>query len=197
MSMWKDYNGASNVQFGDLIPRETVVKVRLSIEPGGYDDVSQDWTGGYATRSSHTGSVYLSTRLTVLEGLYARWSIRHLVGLHSGKSSAWAQQGQTFIKHALHSAYGIMPDDESLQAQQKRRIEHFGELEGLVFAAQVGVQKDNDGGEQNTVRRVVIPSDTAYAKVMGKTVAPATTVLRTAANKTTPVVPAQSPKNWA
>ena len=194
MSMWKDYNGASNVQFGDLIPRDTIVKVRLSIEPGGYDDVSQDWTGGYATRSTHTGSVYLHTRLTVLEGIYARWTIRHLIGLYSDKGANWAQQGQTFIKHVLHSAHGIMPDDESPQAQQQRRIKHFGDLDGLIFAVQVDMQKDSQGSEQNAVRRVVVPSDKAYAQVMGQR---ATATMPNTGHQTTPTASPQPPQSWA
>ena len=33
--------------------------MRLTIRPGGFDDASQGWTGGYATRGS-TGAVYLN-----------------------------------------------------------------------------------------------------------------------------------------
>ena len=49
----------------DLIPKGTVCKVHMKIKPCGYDDPAQGWTGGYATRSDKTGSVYLSPEYTV------------------------------------------------------------------------------------------------------------------------------------
>ena len=64
MAMWNDYNDAQ--QNPNLIPKGTLVKVRLTICPGGFDDASQGWTGGYATRGS-TGAVYLNGEFTVLD----------------------------------------------------------------------------------------------------------------------------------
>ena len=45
---WNDYNDAQ--QNAALIPKGTLAKVRLTIRPGGFDDASQGWAGGYATR---------------------------------------------------------------------------------------------------------------------------------------------------
>ena len=43
---WADFNDAESQQSGfDLIPKGTVVPVRMSIKPGGHDDHSQGWTG--------------------------------------------------------------------------------------------------------------------------------------------------------
>ena len=44
MAMWNDYNDARSNP--NLIPKGTLAKVRLSIRPGGFDEVSQGWTGG-------------------------------------------------------------------------------------------------------------------------------------------------------
>ena len=47
---WNDFNDAESQQSGfDLIPKGTIVPVRMTIKPGGYDDPSQGWGGGYAT----------------------------------------------------------------------------------------------------------------------------------------------------
>ena len=54
---WNDFNDAQSNT--NLIPKGTLAKVRLTIRPGGFDDPSQGWTGGYATRGS-TGAVYLN-----------------------------------------------------------------------------------------------------------------------------------------
>lgn len=72
MSNWNDFNDARSTT--SVIPKGAIAKVRLSIRPGGYDDPSQGWTGGYATRGS-TGAVYLNAEFTVLEGPYARRKI--------------------------------------------------------------------------------------------------------------------------
>ena len=67
-----DFNSAAEQSSYDLVPKGTVVRVRMTIKPGGYDDPSQGWTGGYATRSSSTGSVYLNCEFVVLDGPFAR-----------------------------------------------------------------------------------------------------------------------------
>lgn len=78
MASWNDYNDARSNP--NLIPKGTVAKVRLTIRPGGFDDPSQGWTGGYATRGN-TGAVYLNGEFTVLEGPYAKRKIFTLIGL--------------------------------------------------------------------------------------------------------------------
>ena len=72
MGSWYDFNDAQSNT--NLIPKGTLAKVRLTIRPGGFDDASQGWTGGYATRGS-TGAVYLNGEFTVTEGQYARRKI--------------------------------------------------------------------------------------------------------------------------
>ena len=59
--LWNDFNDAQSNS--NLIPKGTLAKVRLTIRPGGFDDPSQGWTGGYATRGS-TGAVYLNGEFT-------------------------------------------------------------------------------------------------------------------------------------
>ena len=89
MGSWNDFNDAQSNT--NLIPKGTLAKVRLTIRPGGFDDASQGWTGGYATRGS-TGAVYLNGEFTVTEGQYARRKIFTLIGLYSPKGSASGRQ---------------------------------------------------------------------------------------------------------
>ena len=73
MTAWTDFNDAEAQQSGfDLIPRGTVVPVRMTLKPGGYDDPSQGWGGGYATESFETGSIYLAAEFVVTSGEYAK-----------------------------------------------------------------------------------------------------------------------------
>ncbi|WP_108485571.1 hypothetical protein [Oceaniglobus ichthyenteri] len=46
MGSWNDFNDAQSNT--NLIAKGTLAKVRLTIRPGGFDDASQGWTGGYA-----------------------------------------------------------------------------------------------------------------------------------------------------
>ena len=52
-----------------LVPAGKVVKLKLSIRRGNYNDPSQGWTDGYATKAS-TGSIYLNVEYSVTEGVY-------------------------------------------------------------------------------------------------------------------------------
>lgn len=53
--IWNDFNSAQSNS--NVIPKGTLAKVRLTIRPGGFDDPSQGWTGGFAKRAA-TGAVF-------------------------------------------------------------------------------------------------------------------------------------------
>jgi hypothetical protein len=170
MAAWNDYNDAQSNP--NLIPKGTLAKVRLTIRPGGFDDPSQGWTGGYATRGS-TGAVYLNGEFTVLEGPYAKRKIFTLIGLHSPKGPEWAGMGRSFLRGMLNSARGISDKDVSPQAQAARRIGGFADLEGLEFLAKVDHGTDAGGETKNEIRMAVTPDHRDYAKAIGRQAAPA------------------------
>ena len=165
---WNDFNDAEG-QSGsfDLIPKGTIVPVRLTIRPGGYDDPAQGWTGGYATESFETGSVYLSCEYVVLSGEYAKRKVWSLIGLHSRKGPTWGQMGRSFIRAALNSARNIHPKDNSPQAAAARRIQGFQDLDGIEFLARIDIEKDGRGDDKNVIHTVIEPDHPQYAKVMG------------------------------
>ena len=170
--LWNDFNDAkSNI---NLIPKGTLAKVRLTIRPGGFDDPSQGWTGGYATRGS-TGAVYLNGEFTVLEGQYARRKIFTLIGLYSPKGPDWGNMGRSLVRGILNSARGISDKDMSPEAQAARRIGGFADLDGIEFLARIDVGTDANGDDKNEIRSAVTPDHKDYAAIMGA------------------VVPAQSP----
>ena len=122
MSAWNDFNDAEQQQTFDLIPKGTVAKVRMTIKPGGYDDASQGWGGGYATESFETGSIYLAAEFVVTAGDHAKRKMWSNIGLHSKKGPTWGQMGRSFIRAALNSARTVHPQDNSPQAAAARRI---------------------------------------------------------------------------
>lgn len=168
MSMnWNDFNDAEQQTSFDLIPKGTLTKVRMTIKPGGFDDAARGWTDGYATESFDTGSIYLAAEFVVLEGEFAKRKLWSNIGLHSHKGDAWANMGRTFIRAALNSAYGVLPSDQSPEAQNARRIGSFSALDGIEFVARIDVEKDNKGEYRNTIKQVIEPDHKDYARLMG------------------------------
>ncbi|MCG9076339.1 hypothetical protein [Laribacter hongkongensis] len=167
MTAWNDFNDAEQQQSFDLIPKGTVARVRMTIKPGGYDDPAQGWTGGYATQSFDTGSIYLACEFVVLEGEYAKRKLWSNVGLHSPKGQTWASMGRSFIRAALNSARNVLPQDNSPQAAAARRIQGFHELDGIEFVARIDIEKDGRGDLKNVVKLAVEPDQPDYARVMG------------------------------
>jgi hypothetical protein len=162
-----DFNDADQQQSFDLIPKGTLARVRLSIKPGGFDDPSQGWTGGWATHSHDTGAVYLACEGVVMEGPFARRKVWWNIGLYSAKGPTWGNMGRTFVRAVLNSARNVHPADNSPQAQAARRISGFGDLEGLEFAARIDIEKDGRGEEKNTIKAVIEPDHREYAAIMG------------------------------
>ena len=161
-----DFNSASEQTSFDLIPKGTLVRVRMTIKPGGFDDASQGWTGGYATRSSSTGSVYLNCEFVVLDGPFARRKMWSLIGLYSAKGAEWTNMGRTFIKAILNSARGINPSDSSPSAQNARRISGFSDLEGIEFVGKVDWEKDQNGQDKCVIKSAVTPDHKEYSAHM-------------------------------
>jgi len=153
-SSWNDFNDAQAQQSGfDLIPKGTIVPVRMTIKPGGFDDYTQGWTDGYATQSNETGAVYLAAEFVVTGGQYAKRKMWTNIGLHSAKGPAWGQMGRGFIRALLNSARNVHPQDNSPQASAARRINGFVDLDGVEFLARVDVEKDGRGDDRNTRAR--------------------------------------------
>jgi len=163
--LWNDFNSAQGN--ANLIPKGTLIKVRLTIRPGGFDDPSQGWTGGYATRGSTT-AVYLNAEYTVLEGPYAKRKIFSLIGLYSPKGPDWGNMGRSLVRGILNSARGISDKDNSPEAQMKRRIAGFADLDGLEFVVRADLGTDTNGDDKNEVRSAVTPDHKDYAAVMGQ-----------------------------
>ena len=165
---WNDFNDADSQQSGfDVIPKGTVVPVRMTLKPGGFDDHNQGWTGGYATESCVTGAVYLACEFVVTGGPFAKRKMWSNIGLHSAKGPTWGQMGRSFIRGALNSARNVHPKDETPQASAARRIESFADLDGLEFIARVDVEKDNKGADRNVVKVALEPDHPDYPKFKG------------------------------
>lgn len=166
-----DFNSAAEQSAFDLIPRGTLVAVRMTLKPGGFDEPAMGWTGGYATKSDTTGSVYLNCEFVVLDGEYVRRKLWSRIGLHSPKGPEWANKGRTFIKALLNSARGVLPTDNTPAALHARRILSFAELDGIEFVGRVDWEKDKNGDYDNVIKTAITPDHADYpalAQALGK-----------------------------
>lgn len=163
---WNDFNTADEQREFDVIPKNTLVKVRMTIKPGGYDDPQQGWNGGYATYSEKTGAIYLECEFVVLDGPYARRKIWSQIGLHSERGPEWGNMGRAFVKGLLNSAHGLDPKDMSPQAIQARCIQGFHNLDGVSFVAKVSIEKDQYGEPRNVIKLAVAADHKDYDAVM-------------------------------
>ena len=155
---WNDFNDAEEQQSYDLIPKGTIAPVRMTIKPGGYDNPSQGWTGGYATHNATTGTIYLNAEFVLLEGPHARRRVWSLIGLFSPKGPEWGNMGRSFVRGILNSARGLSEKDPSPQAQAIRRIEGLHVLDGIEFLAKIDVGKDQNGEPKSEIRFAVTPN---------------------------------------
>ena len=191
---WNDFNDAEDQREFALIPPKTLAKVIMSIRPGGYDDASQGWTGGYATRSDKSGAVYLNAKFTILEGPFSKRVVFGMIGLQSPKGPEWTNMGRSFLRAILNSARGIHPADQTPQAQTARRIRGFADLDGIEFVVRIDVEKDQNGEDKNVVKAAIQPDSKEYAALMGiVSHAPAPTGGFSGGTPTANTTPAASP----
>lgn len=160
-----DFNTANEHVAYDLIPDGTIAPVRMTILRGGYDDIEQGWTGGYATHSERSGAIYLNCDFKVLRGDYYKRCLRSLIGLYSPKGPGWGSMGRSFIKSILNSAYGLKPDDITSQACEKRRLNSFDDLDEIEFVARITQELDRQE-YRNVIKTAIPPGNKVYHDLM-------------------------------
>ncbi|PZR10419.1 MAG: hypothetical protein DI532_18260 [Azospirillum brasilense] len=190
-----DFNGAEAQQNSfDLIPNGTLVKVRLTIRPGGVGPE------GWVTQSRTSDAQYLNTEAVILEGPHAKRRIYTRIGLRGkgaqGADDAYGNRGRSLLRGILESARGIAAKDTSDRARAARTIRGYGDLNGMEFLARIGVEKDKtdprDDG-RNVVAAAIGPDHADYARLMGG-MPPAAQAMLPAA---TPPVAGGSAPSWA
>ncbi len=162
MTAWNDYNDADAQNNFDTIPKGTIAPVRMTIKPGGIDDYSRGWTGGYATRARESDAVYLNCEFVVTQGEFAKRKVWSLIGLYSPKGQDWANMGRAFIRAILNSAWGLSDKDTSPRAMEARRIQGFADLDGIEFLAKIDVEKDQNDQSKNVIKFAVTPDHKEY-----------------------------------
>jgi hypothetical protein len=153
--MKRDLNDADAQREFDIIPDGTVAELQIGVRSGNAGD------DGWLRTSKDGNSEGLDLELTVVHGEYAKrklWSLFTLDGKKEGHQEA-ARISRSKIRAILESARGIMPDDQSETAKAARRLDHYGELNGLRFIGRIGVQPATSGYKaKNTLDLVITPN---------------------------------------
>jgi hypothetical protein len=159
MNAWNNFADADeHIDRDGLIPAGTLVKVHFKIKAGGFDDPAKGWTGGLATRSDTTGSVYIAPEYTIMGGPFNKRKVwGTLIGLYSAKGPEWGNQGRSYIRAMLESARGVASNDTSERAMAARRINGLADLNGLEFVAKVSIEAGTGGYNDKNVIQTVIP----------------------------------------
>ena len=140
-----DYTEAPAPRDIELIPHGTIATVVMHIRPGG---VGED---GMLKRSKAGDCEMLDVEFSITDGPYKGrkfWENLILEGTTVGHHQSVEINRRT-IKAILESAYNLQPDDISPQARAAR-TKTLGQLEGLKFIAQIGIEKGRPKGNNNT-----------------------------------------------
>ena len=165
-----DFNGADTQDAAfDLIPANALVKVCLTVRPGGAGPE------GWLTQSKTSPALYLNAEAVVMEGPFARRRIYTRIGFR-GKAAGgpgddtYGNRGRAMIRGILESARGVRADDQSNAARAARMIRSLGELSGLEFVARIGIERDKDKPDdtgRNVIKAALGADHAEYARVMG------------------------------
>jgi hypothetical protein len=163
MTKWTNFNDATDQVSYELIPHKTIAKVRLLLKKGNH--VTQEFPDGYATLSKAGSSIYLACEFVILSGEYENRKVWSNIGLHSDKSTLYAEIGRDTIRAILNSARGLHSKDKSPEAEKLRTIKSFADLDNLICVAEITI---NDQGDKprNEIKTIITPDHIEYIEFM-------------------------------
>jgi hypothetical protein len=157
-----DFNGAGEQREREIIPEGTIATVHMTIRPGTAGE------GGWFKRSKDGSSQGIDAEFTVVDGPFAKrkfWKLFTMEGTSSGHQAA-GEISASQLRAILESARGVRPDDESENAKKARRVESWGDFDGLRFIAKIGIEKGKgEYKDKNSLDAAITPDRTAWHRV--------------------------------
>lgn len=149
-----------------LIPKGTIVKVKMGITYGGYGEDNA------LTQNEMTGSIGLKANFVVVDGEYKDRSIIQLIGYKGAKlneegKDIWGDSGKSLLRGLVESAKGISSKDTSALATNMRKVS-LRELDGIIALVKVGVETDKSGkySDKNKVQYALTADHKEYSNYM-------------------------------
>lgn len=158
-----DFNDAEPMRETTLIPINTIAPIIMTIKPGGAGD------GGWLKQSSTSDVMMLDCEFTIVEGPYAKRKVWQRLAISGGKidekgKSIAGRIGERMLRGILESSRNINPDDKSEEACKKRRINEWGDFNGMTFIGKIGIEKDKTGqySDKNKIIDIITPGKKEY-----------------------------------
>lgn len=169
-----DFNGVGPQGAGvGVIPPDSMVWVKLHIQMP-----KQGFTGSAMelTRARNSTLEYLNTELEVVQGQFKGAKIYHRFNVLGATTPGHKKAVDISMKQLcaiLEVARNISPDDASPQATEARRVNGWGDFEGLTFPCKVGCEASNTPKKNdpthyfvnNTLAKVVTRADGEFASL--------------------------------
>jgi hypothetical protein len=158
-----DFNNAGPQRGSDLIPENTLCELQINIRPGGIGP------GGYETKASDGASDGIDCEFTVVEPaehakrkFYQRMTVR-------GTKPTHAEAGgytRDFVRAVIEAVKNIKPSDVGEAAEKARRITGWQDIDGLRFAARLGIKPPSGSfAAKNIIREVITPDKQAWRTI--------------------------------
>jgi hypothetical protein len=171
-----DFNNAEPQREGGVIPDGTIATLHMIVRPGNAGE------GGWLKRSKNGDSMAMDAEFVLVDGPFAKrkfWTLFTLDGVTDGQKKA-GEISASKLRGILESARGIRPDDESDAAKQARRVQSYGDFDGVRFIGKIAVEKGKEGfKDKNTLDIAITPDRKDWKKV--EQVAKSTTAMNGAA----------------
>ena len=157
------------------VPSGSRVLVRLTIEKPKYASHDDELVA-----MAKTGLLQLFCRLEVAAGSYegVAWyenitlpSRAQNIRLTEGQQKACGSGGRT-LRAIVEAVRGVDPKDKSLEADRKRVLNSWSDLDGMEFPARLGISKEPYEGRDgrmywsNTLGRILPCTDKEYQEIM-------------------------------
>jgi len=170
-----DFNGIGPQGAGvGVIPPDSMVWVKLHIQMP-----QQGLTGSAVelTRAKSGSTMeFLSTKLEVQQGQYKGAKFFHRFSVGGASAPGQKRAVDIAMKQLcaiLEVARNIAPDDASPQATEARRVNGWGDFEGMTFPCKVGCEagnkpKDNDPTHffvNNVLTKIVTRGDSEFSSL--------------------------------
>jgi hypothetical protein len=155
------YDFSAAERQGGTIP-EGVYALEAKVQPGGHGE------GDLLHHSSKGTLEMLKLQLKVTTGEYAGRTFFEYINLdviegktrdqeQINKCKTAVRLGRIRMRAIIESARNIPSDDDSNEANQRRRVDSLKDLDGFVFLAQVDVREQNGYRPKNTIGYIITP----------------------------------------
>lgn len=151
-----------------LIPKDTILKVKMGITYGGYGEDNA------LTQNEITGSIGLKANFVVVDGEYANRNIIQFIGYKGTKLNEegrdiWGDSGKSLLRGLVESAKGISSKDISVLATGQRKVS-LKELDGIIALVKIGIESDKSGkySDKNKIKYAITPDHAKYHDYMSQ-----------------------------